>query len=187
MQEISKLSLPWSWQQKVADFQKVTDLVCTIPAGVTPAQALAGAEDNSCHLVLSPNAPCGEEDYREVHRVLKKGGFFLTQQLGGDDCRRLCELLHPGAHPAQPRNAENHTPLLRAAGFRVMFRDQAYPVQRFSSVASLLAFVSDHPGLFPGITEEHIAEKKDKLQELLTGNGSLPLERHVFLLIGKRQ
>lgn len=187
MQERDGLFLPWSWQQKVADFQKATDIVRVIPEGVSPAQALQGDEDDSCHLVLCENSPCEESDYREVARVLKKGGFFLAQQYGGEDCRRLCEFLRPGARPAQPRNVETHTPLLRAAGFRVMFWDQAYPVQRFSSVSSLLTFVSDHPQLFPGITEANLAAHEAELQAQLTTNGSLEVERHVFLLIGKNK
>lgn len=53
----------------------------------------------------------------EVRRVLCKGGFFLTQQIGGRDGER------PGAPDF---NLENQVPLFRQAGFRVMYRNQSY-------------------------------------------------------------
>lgn len=53
----------------------------------------------------------------EVCRVLCKGGFFLTQQIGGRDWER------PGAPDF---NLENQLPLFRQAGFRIMYRNQSY-------------------------------------------------------------
>ncbi|MCI8386734.1 MAG: class I SAM-dependent methyltransferase [Acutalibacter sp.] len=59
-------------------------------------------------------------DLAQIHRVLKAGGFFLTQQVGGAESR--------GAPPDY--NLENQLPRFRRAGFRVMYANQAYPAER---------------------------------------------------------
>lgn len=56
----------------------------------------------------------------EIRRVLKPGGFFLTEQAGGSDSR-AGELGLPGDY-----NLENQKPLFCGAGFRVVQGDQGY-------------------------------------------------------------
>lgn len=58
-------------------------------------------------------------DLAQIHRVLKAGGFFLTQQAGGGE----------GLAPPD-YNLENQLPRFRRAGFRVMYQNQAYPAER---------------------------------------------------------
>lgn len=57
-------------------------------------------------------------DLAEAYRVLKPGGFFLAGQVGARDCQAA------GLPP--DFNLENQLPLFRAAGFRVMYSQQAY-------------------------------------------------------------
>ena len=84
--------------------------------GVTPHQGGTALPfpDGSFQLVL-----CRHQSYRldQIWRVLVRGGFFLTQQIGGRDSQK------PG--PAD-FNLENQLPLFRQAGFRVMYRNQSY-------------------------------------------------------------
>lgn len=70
--------------------------------------------EGSFQLVL-----CRHQSFRldQIRRVLARGGFFLTQQIGGRDSQR------PG--PAD-FNLENQLPLFRQAGFRIMYRNQSY-------------------------------------------------------------
>lgn len=56
----------------------------------------------------------------EIRRVVKPGGFFLTQQVGGQDCDALALGLPPDY------NLENQLPLFRQGGFRVVYADQCY-------------------------------------------------------------
>ena len=71
-------------------------------------------EDASFDLVLNHH-----EGYElaEVARLLKKSGFFITQQVGGKDSQR------PGAPDF---NLENELPKFKRAGFRIMYRSQSY-------------------------------------------------------------
>lgn len=182
MQSNQMPALPWSWEQKVADFQKPGDRVLFLQPGA--AQNLPEAEYD---LVLNHGAPCSPEDYRAIHRALKPDGFFLSQQPGGEDCRRLANFLLPGSRPATQENLETFTPALQAAGFRVMYKDQAYPVEVFRSMREVEVFVRTHPEAFPGVTDAVFASRREALEALLQQNGAIPNERHVFLLIGKKR
>lgn len=178
MQEEFLNALPWSWQQKVADFEKPGDAVFTAPDDGHLAEILQNTPDESCQLVLSPAVPCTEDDYRTAYRVLKKGGFFLAQQVGSEDCRRVRQLL-PGYTPAPPHNLETQLPIFRSVGFRVMFRDQAYPIQLLSTAPQLRQVLTACPHSNVDVADEH-------LTQLLKSHTPLPVEHHLFLLIGKK-
>lgn len=74
-------------------------------------------DGQSLDLVLQYRQPYSLE---EIRRVLKPGGFFLTEQAGGADSR-AGELGLPGDY-----NLENQKPLFYEAGFRVVYGDQGY-------------------------------------------------------------
>lgn len=187
MQGYQAAALPWSWEQKVADFQKPGDKILFLPEQTSAAQALSGAEEAQYDLALNHGAPCGPEDYRAVYRALKPGGFFLSQQPGGEDCRRLANFLCPGSRPAGQENLETLKAAFQAVGFRVMYRDQAYPVGVFYSLPALEAFVKTNPEKFPGVTEELLRARREALEAILQKDGKIQNEEHVLLLIGKKR
>lgn len=123
--------LPWDYGRKMRDFirpgVRVLDISPEAEAfpfapgdpvdvarwtGEAPLPFAAGSFD----LVISYHGPYSPE---EIARVLKRGGFFVTEQVGGMDA------WEPGA---PDYNLENEGPKLREAGFRLMWRHQAYPL-----------------------------------------------------------
>ena len=76
---------------------------------------------------------------RDSRRVLKKNGFFVTQQVGGENdlplVKRLCQGF-PGSFVGF--NLENELPRFRQAGFRVMRSDQAYVESRYLDVGAVV-------------------------------------------------
>lgn len=84
-------------------------------AAYDPAAGPLPWEDGSFDLAVAWYAPY---DPAHIRRVLRPGGFFLAQQIGG------------GEGEAPPDyNLENQGPRLRGAGFRIMYQNQAYPVE----------------------------------------------------------
>ncbi len=167
-------ALPWDWDGKAADFIKPGDEVLWLRPGMKPSQM----PPESCQVVLS-RGPLW--DWEEVCRLLRPGGFLLAECRGGEDGRALADFLVPGGRPADMANLENQLPLLRKAGFRVMFRSQAYPVVRFSALEDVLRYIAAFPERFPGFSRERCAQRLEKL--------SFPMEssEHVFLMIGKKE
>ena len=118
--------LPWSFEQKVRDFLRPGVRVLSVGGGEYllalghPAELVSVAdgpgafpfEDGLFDLAVAYHA---DLDWGEAARVLKRGGFLVTQQIGGRN------------RPGRPDyNLENQGPLLEAAGFRLMYSHQAY-------------------------------------------------------------
>lgn len=174
--------LPWDWEEKVKDFVKPQDPVLNLRA--QESQKPLSFPDGSFQVVLSRGPLC---DFPEVRRVLRPGGFFLMEPEGSEDSRSLTDFLLPERRPLPPVNLENQTPLLRQAGFRVMYRDQAYPLVRFHAMDELLRYIALSPWRFPGFSEEACAPRLQRLEERLKAQGFLETRGHRFLLIGKKR
>lgn len=127
--------LPWSYEQKVRDFLKPGVRVLSIGADGGryllslghPPELVSAAEgqdgslpfgDDSFDLVVAYHTGC---NLGEVSRVLCRGGFFVTQQIGGRN---------QSGRPDY--NLENEGPKLEAAGFRMMYSHQAYYLEEGS-------------------------------------------------------
>ena len=107
--------LPWNFEAKLRDFQKPDSKILKL----TPAIDIQNCEDGSFDLVLAYEVPY---DLTEVRRVMKPGGYFFTQQRGGRD-------EGPEPSPAD-YNLENQCPVIAEAGFRIMYRHQAYTMAK---------------------------------------------------------
>ncbi len=137
--------------------------------------------ENSFDLILCDGSPYL---LSEVFRVLKSGGFFLTCQFGGEDClhlRRIFSWELSGSVPSF--NLENQLPAFLHTGFRVMYRDQAYPTVRFTTLEALRSFLSGQPRRFPQFSGVIPESLKTELQK----TGSIVNEEHRFCIIGKKK
>ncbi len=141
--------------------------------------------DGSFDLILDRQAP-----YKigELWRVLAPGGFFLTQQAGGQNSRFLAKRLLPETdRSGMGFNLENELPKFRAAGFRIMYRDQAYPVGRFTGLGALCRYAESLPEVFPGFSVDACFPRLLALQGELEQRGFLENQEHWFILIAKKK
>ena len=140
--------------------------------------------DESFDLVLNRHE---SYDLKEVYRVLKPGGFFLTQQVGGTNGLALSRFLGLAEERClETFNLENELPRFREAGFRIMFRSQAYPEDRFLDVGGLCWYLKIIPWEFPGFSVDRCLDKLLLLQERLERDGFIANREHRFILIGKK-
>lgn len=172
--------LPWDWDQKAADFIKPGDNVLSLRPGFD----LSAVPAESVQVALS-RGPLWDPE--EVRPLLSPDGFFLMEAVGGEDSRELADFLVPGSRPATVENLENQLPRWQKAGFRVMFRDQAYPLVRFDSMEEALGYIALFPQRFPGFSREACAECLQKLEERLTNRGFIENREHRFLIIVKKK
>lgn len=142
-------------------------------------------EDDSFDLVLSRHE---SYDLKEIHRVLKKGGFFVTQQVGGENSLPLAKQLLPGFEGNFAGfNLENQLPKFRDAGFRIMVSDQAFVQGRFLDVGALCFQASVCPWEFPGFSVDACKEALFRLQDQVETLGFIPNLEHRFLVIAKNK
>ena len=187
----------WSWREKVRNFLKPDSCLLDLtPDGERFLRSLShpaalcaavrqGKElpfpENSFDLILNDG---GEYDLPEIHRVLKSGGFFLTQQFGGEHLSAFRRRFFPEQALAAPDfNLENQLPKFTELGFRIMYRNQAYPVYRFLDTKELWDYLSGQPGQAQVLTEP----AREAIEKAVAADGFLELEEHRFIVIAKKR
>ena len=141
-------------------------------------------QDNTFDLVINRH-----EEYlvSEVKRVLKPGGYFLTQQVGGlndkDINQKLGENLNSKSLKWDLKYAVND---LETHGFSILEQKEEFPLEQFKSVEVLVYFLKAVPWQVPGFSiEKHF----DRLLEIHHGiqlKGSFDVKMHRFLIFAQK-
>ena len=136
--------------------------------------------DNSFDLVLNRH---DSYDVNEVRRVLKPGGYFITQQVGGSNNLRLRALLGNNKTAMPSFNLEDELLRFKNAGFTVNFCDQAYVTDHYLDVGALVWYAKVLPWEFGNFTVESCLPQLDALDALCEKQGYIPSVQHRFMLI----
>ncbi len=95
-------------------------------------------EDASFDIVLNRH---GSYDPKEIYRVLKPGGLFITQQVGEDNDWELIQLVLPGKEKSFPgHNVKKQSELFTANGFSELEQGEVHKPIRFYDTAALVWF-----------------------------------------------
>lgn len=77
----------------------------------------------------------------EISRILKSGGYFITQQVGGRNNNDLSEKLIDGFKPLFPKHdLKNNIKLLHKKGFKIILSDETFPKTKFYDIGALVYF-----------------------------------------------
>lgn len=138
--------------------------------------------DDCCDLILNRHEAFSVQ---EVHRILKPGGVFITQQVGGRNNRVLSEfLLGDEAAPVDEAfNVGRVSDELRSSGFTIVQAAEAFPMLRFKDVGALVYFAKIIEWEFPGFSVEKCYDRLCLLQEQLAQEGYIGSEEHRFIII----
>lgn len=129
----------------------------------------------------------GDYDPKELRRILKPGGIFITQQVGGHNDRELVDLLLPGTPIPYPRqNLREQTQCFLREGFSVLQSDEAYGSIRFYDVGALVWFARIIEWEFPGFSVDACFSQLLKAQQILETTGSVDGTTHRFLLVVRK-
>ncbi|MFD2305422.1 class I SAM-dependent methyltransferase [Enterococcus termitis] len=139
--------------------------------------------DDSFDLILNSHE---SYDPKEVSRVLKPGGLFITQQVGDKNGRILSEKLKIAdkRHSSSWSLVTAEKELLKE-NFEVLFKDESFPLQKFYDMEGLIYYIQRIPWEYPEFTVTSQFESLLKLQEELAVNGFITNYQHRFILIGK--
>ena len=122
-------------------------------------------------------------DPAEVFRIVKPGGRFVTQQVGGQDNLRLNELLQDEVAfefadwgPAAAISG------LEAAGFQVADLKEAALETRVADIGAVVYYLRAIPWQIEGFTVEGYRDRLLALHEMMQREGGLTLHSHRFLI-----
>lgn len=160
-----------------------------IPLGVDFRQAAGEGPlsfpDSSFDLILNRH---GDYLPREIHRLLKPGGIFLTEQVGAENDRELVELLldpvSPLPFPVQYLDIARRD--LEACGLGVLEAQEAFRPICFWDVGALVWFAKIIEWEFPGFSVETCLDRLWKAQSILDRDGVIQGTIHRYLLVVRK-
>ncbi|KKO52710.1 class I SAM-dependent methyltransferase [Paenibacillus sp. DMB20] len=125
---------------------------------------------------------------REVFRILKPGGIFVTQQVGGQNNRELSRfLLGNDAMRTEPDfNLQTAQDDLASAGFTICDGKEHFPYLRFFDIGALVYFAKIIEWEFPGFSVEKCFDQLCELQKTIEETGYMETIEHRFMIVGRK-
>lgn len=123
----------------------------------------------------------------EVLRVLRPGGEFVTQQVGGENDWDLNMLL--GAKLSLDWNewrARTAARALQEAGFELENVKEDFPHERFFDVGAIVYYLKAIPWQVPDFSVERYADALSHIHERIQADGFLDVRAHRFLLVARK-
>lgn len=160
------------------------------PLGITVREADAKRElpfaDASFDVVIDRH---GDFNAREIFRVLKPGGVFVTQQVGAENDRALVTLLlgEKTPLPFPKQRLSLAVEQFEKVGFAILDAREAFRPIRFYDVGALVWFARVIAWEFPGFSVDKCLPGLLRAQELVKRNGCVEAMTHRFLLIAKKR
>lgn len=125
-------------------------------------------------------------DSGEVNRVLKAGGVFITQQVGGLNDLNLNSALNAAASEYSSWHLFSAVKDLSGRGFRILRQQEAYGYTRFYDIGAIVYYLKCIPWQIPDFSVERYADSLHSLHEYIETNGYLDLINHRFVIIAEK-
>ena len=140
--------------------------------------------DESFDVIINRHGDfCAEE----LYRLLKKGGVFITQQVGGDNERDLVEMVLPEEEKPFPHlNLTEQRKVFENAGFEILQAEEAYRPIKFLDVGAFVWFARIIEWEFPGFSVDTCFERLLKMQEVIEKQGSVEGTTHRYLIVARK-
>jgi len=160
-----------------------------LPLGIQFQEAKADGPlpfpDNTFDLILNRH---GTYNPKEIFRLLKPGGHFITQQVGAENDRALTELLlspvPPMPFPEQRLSIARRS--AEEAGLKLLDGQEAFRPIRFWDVGALVWFARMIEWEFPGFSVDACFDRLLTAQTILERDGVIEGKIHRFLLIAEK-
>ncbi|HEX2907258.1 MAG TPA: class I SAM-dependent methyltransferase [Phototrophicaceae bacterium] len=126
-------------------------------------------------------------DPAEVRRVLKPGGEFVTQQVGGTNDRDLNRLLG-----AKLNSDFDHWTLayarkeVEAAGFEIIAAHEDFPIMRIFDVGAVVYYLKAIPWQIEDFSVESYFDQLLALHQTIQQQGYVDLHDHRFLIVARK-
>ena len=140
--------------------------------------------DNAFDIMINRH---GDFDPAEIRRMLKPGGYFVTQQVGSANDRDLVEAVLPGVeNPFPDNNLKEQREAFEKAGFEIVKADEALNPIRFFDVGAFVWFARIIQWEFPGFSVEKCFDRLLQLQSAIEKDGSFTGTTHRFLIVARK-
>ncbi len=126
-------------------------------------------------------------DPAEVGRVLKKGGYFITQQVGGENDRDLSQRLIKDFTPKFSMHMlQQNSEMLRRSGFTIHECQEAFTPVRFFDVGALVYFAKIVEWEFPNFSVNNSLDSLCQIQKEIEKKGFVQGKEHRFIIVAQK-
>ncbi len=128
-------------------------------------------------------------DISEVHRILKKGGIFITQQVGPLNNYAFSKQLlgDPERLPSGTNDYENEVRKAKEAGFDLIETAEYFPFLRFSDVGALVYFAKIIEWEFPNFSVDKCLDELYRCHERVLEKGYVESQEHRYLMVAVKK
>ena len=138
-------------------------------------------EDASFDMVINRH---GDFNPDEIHRVLKPGGFFITQQVGAENDRELVDLLCGQIDlPFPDQYLKIAMDRFSKTGFEILDGRECFRPIRFYDVGALVWFARIIEWEFSGFSVDSCLDRLLQAQSILDESGVIEGSIHRFVLL----
>jgi SAM-dependent methyltransferase len=158
------------------------------PLGITVRQVFDDAilpfEDASFDIIINRHE---SYDIDEVNRILKTGGYFITQQVGGKNDVDLSEKVINNFKLSYPNHDLKHNiKAFKDNGFEIIQSEESFAPIRFYDTGALVYFAKIIEWEFPDFSVDACFENLCKIEKDLNKVGYIEGTEHRFLLVAKK-
>ena len=118
----------------------------------------------------------------DLFRVLRPGGRYLTQQVGGDNALELNEFLSGEPPLYGTYSLPGAVRELEEAGFRVLDKREAHPAWTFLDVAGVVFYLKVVPWQMPETSLEAYRDRLYALHQHIQREGGFTVREHRLLI-----
>jgi len=141
-------------------------------------------EDNFFDIVINRHESF---DLTEVDRVLKKGGCFITQQVGNKNDNELMQRLNDDFKEYLPQHTiDNYVEKLNSMGYTILKKEDVLNPVKIHDVGALVFFAKIIVWEFPGFSVKSHLSKLLDCQKEVEEKGFLTNTDHRFLIIAQK-
>jgi SAM-dependent methyltransferase len=158
------------------------------PLGITVKQTFEDDElpyeDEKFDLIINRHESF---DISEINRILRRGGYFITQQVVNRNFSELAEVLNNKVVLDNPNHAvEVYANALDQLGFQVLMKDEVELPGRFYDVGAVIFYAKAVPWEIPDFSVETHTEKLLIIQDIIEKNGFFQATSGRFLLVARK-
>lgn len=125
-------------------------------------------------------------DVREIKRVLKNDGIFITQQVGDKNNEILSKFLIPNFIPKYAGlTLKNQVNKFENENFSLIYGNEYFPYLRFFDIGAIVYFAKIIEWEFPDFSVEKCFSKLCKLQDKLLDKGYIESLEHRYIIVAK--